>query len=64
MTDPKQTKSKPEEKSKSNGFNCCDGNIEEMFNKMQEFCGGNEKSFNCCEMMQQMCANTSEKQKT
>ena len=61
MVDPKETKSKSEEKSKDNGFNCCDGNFNEMFEKMQEFCGSKEKSFDCCAMMQQMPGNNAKK---
>ena len=54
MVNSKQAKSKTEEKSQGNCFNCCDSNFEEMFNNMQEFCGSKEKSFDCCAMMQQM----------
>ena len=54
MVNSKQANSKTEEKSQGNGFNCCDGNFEEMFSKMQSFCDSKEKSFDCCEMMQQM----------
>jgi hypothetical protein len=61
MADPKETKSNPEEKSQDNGFNCCDGNIEEMFGKMKEFCGSKEKSFDCCEMMQKMFSKNADK---
>jgi len=49
------------EKSKDNGFNCCDGNFNEMFEKMQEFCSSKEKSFDCCAMMQQMAGNNAKK---
>ena len=61
MADPRETKSKPEDKSQDNGFNCCDGDFEEMFGKMKEFCGSKEKSFDCCEMMQKMFSNNAQK---
>jgi hypothetical protein len=61
MADPKQAKSKSEEKSQAKDFNCCDGNSEEMFSKMQELCASKEKSFDCCAMMQQMFGNNAEK---
>ena len=61
MADSKETKSKSEEKTQDDGFNCCDGNFEEMINKMQDFCGSKEKSVDCCEMMQQMLSNSMEK---
>jgi len=63
MVNSKQAKSKTEEKSQGNCFNCCDSNFEEMFNNMQEFCGSKEKSVDCCEMMQQMCCTDTEKSK-
>ncbi len=61
MADQKKTESRPKEDSQNKGFNCCDGNFEDMFKKMQEFCGSKEKSFDCCEMMQQMFGNNAEK---
>jgi hypothetical protein len=56
-----ETKSKSEEKTQDDGFNCCNGNFEELFGKMKEFCGNKEKSFDCREMMQQMFRNNAEK---
>lgn len=61
MAGSKETKSKSEEKIQDDGFNCCDGNFEDLFGKMKEFCGSKEKSFDCCEMMQQMISNRMEK---
>ncbi len=61
MADPKEAESTPKEESQTSGFNCCGQNFDDMFKKMQEFCGSKEKSFDCCEMMQQMFGNNAEK---
>ena len=61
MSNPKKTKANSEQESQTSGFNCCDGNFEDMFKKMQEFCGSKEKSFDCCAMMRNMSGETSKK---
>ncbi len=61
MADPKEAESTPKEESQTSGFDCCGQNFDEMFKKMQEFCGSKEKSFDCCAMMQQMFGNNAEK---
>ena len=61
MSDPKRTQSTKDEKSQSSGFNCCDGNFEDMFQKMQEFCNSTDKSCDCSTMMKGMFGDTSKK---
>ncbi len=56
MAESKQKESKTKEQSQASGT-CC--NIEDMFKKMQNFCGGDEGSFNCDTMMQRMCQGES-----
>ena len=55
MTDTKQTTSTSKENTHTSGFNFPFGNFGEMFKKMQNCCGGDERSFDCCAKMQQMC---------
>ncbi len=59
MADTKHTKSTSEEESQTSGFKFPFGNFEEMFKKMQNCCGSDKGSFDCCAMMRQMCGGTS-----
>jgi hypothetical protein len=61
MTEQKKSKSNSKEDSQNKGFSCCDANFESIFEKMKEFCGDNEKSSDCCTMMQKMSCNNPEK---
>ncbi len=54
MTETKQTGS---EKSQAFGFKFFFGNCEEMFKKMQNFCG-NKSSSDCCSMAKKMFDST------
>jgi hypothetical protein len=63
MANSKKTNSKSKTDTQKERSNCCEGNFEEMFRKMKEFWGANEKSFDCCEMMQQMSGNMTDKPK-
>ncbi len=60
MTDTKQTKSAPKKESQTFGFGFHCGNFKEMFEMMKKCQGGDEGSFDCCAMMQQMCGGTFE----
>jgi hypothetical protein len=61
MADPKKIDSTTDEKSQTSGFNCCDRNFEDMLEKMQHFCCGTEKSFDCSAMMKGMFGDTFKK---
>ncbi len=58
MTDTKQTTSTPKEESQTTGFKFPFGNCKEMFKMMQNCCGSDKSSFDCCAKMQQMCGET------
>jgi hypothetical protein len=62
MSDPKKTQSTKDGKSQSSGFTCCEGNVEDMYQKIQEFCCGTEKSCDCSAMMKGMVGDSSKKQ--
>ena len=59
MEDQKKTESSSKDDSQKKDYNCCAGNFNEMFAKMQDLCGSNEKSFDCCAMMRNMSGETS-----
>ena len=61
MKDTKQKKSaKKERPGVSNSkSSCC--NFENMAQMMRKFCGGKDGSFDCCAMMEKMCATDREK---
>ena len=52
MTDTKHTTSK--ENTRASGFTFPFGNCAEMFANMQNCCGSDERSFDCCASMRQM----------
>jgi len=56
MVEKQESKSGAGEKSKSYDFKfrCC--NFEDMAQMMKKFYGGEDGSFDCCAMMQKMCA--------
>ncbi len=58
MADTTHTTSTPKEESQTTGFKFPFGNCEDMFNMMQNCCGSDKSSFDCCAMMQQMCGGT------
>lgn len=58
MTEKNKTNNTGKEESQGNEFNCCNFNFEEMSKMMQNFM--DEKgSFDCKEMMRQMCGEKS-----
>ena len=58
MTDKKKAEHTTKDKSAAKEFNCCMGNFEEMSKMMQNFYG-DKNSFDCSEMMSQICGDKS-----
>lgn len=63
MTDSKKKETTQNDKTQNSGFDCCSANFEEMFKKMQAFCGTTEKSSGCCAMMKRISGIDFEKPK-
>ncbi len=54
MTDTKETKTTSKERSAQPDFKFCCGDSEAMSRMMPKFCGGEDGTFACGEMMQKM----------
>ncbi len=62
MTDKKKEKHTSKDEHTAKEFNCCVGNFEDMSKMMQNFCSEKD-SFDCKEMMSQMCGDKSKETK-
>lgn len=64
MPDTKQSRSNNSKKYEGAESKFCRGDSEEISQMMRRFCGGEDETFNCGEMMQKMkkmCCGTSVK---
>jgi hypothetical protein len=62
MRDRKKAEHTSTDESTAKEFNCCSGNFKEMSTMMQNFFG-EKGSFECKEMMSQMCSEKSKETK-
>lgn len=58
MADTTHTTSTSKEHTQTSGFTFPFGNCEDMIANMQNCCGSDEGSFDCCANMQQMCGDS------
>ena len=58
MSDTKQSKSNDSKESEGAEFKFCCGDSEEISQMMRRFCGGEDETFDCRNMMQKMCCST------